>query len=527
MKASTLKTFTSVHTWTGLGAGMALFIAFYAGAITIFFHELESWEVYGAHSQVAQSVDDAQQLVDRVITEDPAAAAEFRLYPTQEGHPENVVYWYERHEDGSFEEHRYRMSDSGALDTRKSNEHLPNFIYRLHYTAGLPSSFGLYVLGIICLLYGVALVTGLLIFLPKFLKDLLIVRSGKNKKQFWRDAHNVVGVISLPWHFMFAWSSAILAIGIFFIAPFQLLVFEDDLLELFGSELGIIEAAEPSGEAGALISVPEILAAAKREIPTITTTQIRYYNAGDANGSIAVYGTIDEGTLSPNAVVTMAATSGEVIAVSNPESATVGATIYQGLISLHFVSYGGFTAKWANFFLGLAGAFLFYSGNILWIETRRKRRSSEQPATGRFLARLNSGVCIGCMAGISAAFLASRVAAELVNRPEIIEITYFGVFLASIAWCFMRPVAAGTRDLLYATAALTVAIPVFDALYTGMPLWTSLARGHWALFTVDALAVAGAVVFWWLGRAVERRAYNGDVNSVWAQPLPQSAVAAP
>ena len=36
MKASTVRTFTVVHTWTGLMAGFALFVAFYAGALTVF-----------------------------------------------------------------------------------------------------------------------------------------------------------------------------------------------------------------------------------------------------------------------------------------------------------------------------------------------------------------------------------------------------------------------------------------------------------------------------------------------------------
>ncbi|NHZ64103.1 PepSY domain-containing protein [Massilia genomosp. 1] len=36
MKSSTLKTYIAVHTWVGLVAGFALFIAFYAGAITVF-----------------------------------------------------------------------------------------------------------------------------------------------------------------------------------------------------------------------------------------------------------------------------------------------------------------------------------------------------------------------------------------------------------------------------------------------------------------------------------------------------------
>lgn len=42
MKASTLKTFLDVHSWTGLGSGLALFIAFYAGALTVFWAELDT-----------------------------------------------------------------------------------------------------------------------------------------------------------------------------------------------------------------------------------------------------------------------------------------------------------------------------------------------------------------------------------------------------------------------------------------------------------------------------------------------------
>lgn len=48
--------------------------------------------------------------------------------------------------------------------------------------------------------------------------------------------------------------------------------------------------------------------------------------------------------------------------------------------------------------LGIGGALLFYSGNLLWVEVWRKKRQTLQPVSGVFFARLNSGVCIGCMA---------------------------------------------------------------------------------------------------------------------------------
>ena len=80
------------------------------------------------------------------------------------------------------------------------------------------------------------------------------------------------------------------------------------------------------------------------------------------------------------------------------------------------------------FFLGLAGAFLFYSGNLLWIESRRKLEwraaaawgeavaegsaaTSKVPPKQRraayLMAALTIGVTLGCIAGISATLAAA------------------------------------------------------------------------------------------------------------------------
>ena len=49
MKVSTQKSFRNLHTWTGLLTGLLLLIAFYAGAISVFVHELQQW--HGAVQQ--------------------------------------------------------------------------------------------------------------------------------------------------------------------------------------------------------------------------------------------------------------------------------------------------------------------------------------------------------------------------------------------------------------------------------------------------------------------------------------------
>src|SRR5690606_34911287 len=99
-------------------------------------------------------------------------------------------------EDGSVEV-PYR---SGVVD----------FVYDLHFTAGLPRKSGTWLFGLVCVLYGLALVSGVVLYAPAFLKDLFALRVGRNLKRMWQDAHNVIGVLSLPFHVIFAWSGAIL-----------------------------------------------------------------------------------------------------------------------------------------------------------------------------------------------------------------------------------------------------------------------------------------------------------------------------
>ncbi|NQX90349.1 MAG: PepSY domain-containing protein [Halioglobus sp.] len=516
MKASTLKTFLDVHTWTGLCSGLALFIAFYAGALTVFWLELDAWASALDVPQMHQDYEQAQQLFDMTLEVAPGAADRVRLYlsrPGQEGHR---MRWFEQVDDETFESHEFRLDQGGGVYSQHEGSQLADFIYRLHFTAGLPSSFGLYVLGIICVIYGLALVTGVVIFLPNFFRDLFVVRTGDNKKRFWLDTHNVVGLLSLPWHIMFAWSSALLAIGVFVMVPFQYLVYEKDMESLIGSDLGVVEHPEPTGEQAPVLPVKDLIGVARSEVPGLEPEQIRYEYVGDTNAVVTVRGKTASGTLSPFASVTMNASTGRVVDVRDPAEATVGATFYTGLISLHYATFGGYVTRWLYFLLGLAGAFLFYSGNLLWIESRRRRRSPEQTRGAVFLARLNTGVCIGCMAGISAAFVASRVLSGMVDRVDVSAYAYFAVFFLSIGWSYLRPVATATRDLLYLAALLSAAIPLLDVMMVDVLPWNEVGSIHWPVVTIDALALLAAVAFWRMGVAVQQRAMRGDLNSVWA-----------
>ncbi len=74
MRSEFIRIYKSVHTWTGIVAGMALFIAFYAGAITVFKEPLARWATppsatYGR----ALSLDEVPALIERTLQQHPAA----------------------------------------------------------------------------------------------------------------------------------------------------------------------------------------------------------------------------------------------------------------------------------------------------------------------------------------------------------------------------------------------------------------------------------------------------------------------
>lgn len=511
MKAATLRIFLAVHTWVGIVTGMALFIAFYAGAITVFVQELQGWERPQA-TVLATGVanERAQALLDDVLQQYPQAAHNLTLVLPGERGAQPAVYWYD---EQAAQQHKVVADDDGAIAEIPARAGFSDFIYDLHFTAGLPRLFGTYLFGVVCILYGLALVSGVVIYAPGFLKDLFALRLGKNIKRMWQDAHNVIGILSLPFHVVFAWSGAVLTIGFLMLAPFQFLVFENRLLQVLEQDFEVAPHIEPAGVSHPMLPVDELVRRAVVALPGMTVQSLSYHDAGDANAQVTLSGDLPQRSLNRLGVVAMNAASGEVLRALGPQDYPPGMSMLRGLQAVHYGNFGQSAVKWLYFLLGLAGAFLFYSGNLLWVEARRKRRQVAQPRCTRIMAGLTLGVCLGCVAGVSAVFLAGALLPH-----GWVPRSYFTVFFACVAWALLRRPARAGHELLRLCAVLTAAIPVAGWLGTGEHLLAAMLHGNWHRFLIDATALCMAVAFWRMAAATLRRAHRGDPNSVWALP---------
>jgi len=168
MKADTLRKHIDLHGWLGMLAGLALFVAFFAGALNMFHEELHHWqEPYVAESDGGEG--DLQALLDQVLAVTPEAAKLMYLVPGDDP----VALWQDADQEWQFD----HASDFNAAGERvkKPRSELAEFINELHYKLALPV-VGLYLMGIISVLYGAALIGGLVIHWPKLKKEFFALR---------------------------------------------------------------------------------------------------------------------------------------------------------------------------------------------------------------------------------------------------------------------------------------------------------------------------------------------------------------
>jgi uncharacterized iron-regulated membrane protein len=515
LKSTTLRNFTTVHSWVGLVAGFALFVAFYAGAITVFQQPLQQWSTPHAIDADAGSLDDAQRLLDGVLARHPEARDHLgMLFPGPES-PQPVAYWQDSH--GTWQ---YASLDHLDGSPTRPLAALPELVNELHFSLGIPL-IGTWLMGIVSLLYGVAPVTGLVIHLPRLTKDLFALRAGPNLKRFWQDAHNVIGVLSLPFHIMFAITGAVLCLLFVLMLALNPLIYGGKLMAASGAAMDTAPMIAKADVARPMTPLSQWYArsielARAGGIDDFEPAYLKLAHAGDAHAVVEITGASAHalGTMS---AVALDATSGAALATQLPGQRDTNHATLAVVYGLHYGDYGNLAVRWLYFLLGLGGAFLFYSGNLLWIESRRKRRQAEQGRAQINMARATVGICLGFCVAISVAFVAAQLLpAVRVNIDAGVRWSCFVSWALCALWASRRQPISAARELLWLAAIVTAIVPIAHGLVTGWWLWRSAAASHGALFAIDAVAVALAFAFAGLARAAGRRACNGNANSVWA-----------
>jgi len=204
-----LSIYHSLHTWTGIVAGMLLFIGFYAGALTMFEQPLDRWASPPEKRLPFVAPAQRDELIYSLVGQHPDALRGFTLHLDELENTSAPISWNDQARGMALlsgSRWHASLDQQGELIAEQiTPSRLGELIDQLHRTGGIPGLLGneflgAYVLGIAAFLYFLALVSGLIILLPTLVRNLFALRAEKSPKVFWRDAHNLVGITSLPFH---------------------------------------------------------------------------------------------------------------------------------------------------------------------------------------------------------------------------------------------------------------------------------------------------------------------------------------
>tara|TARA_B100000749_G_scaffold129552_1_gene99367 strand:- start:1411 stop:2970 length:1560 start_codon:yes stop_codon:yes gene_type:complete len=518
MKLENYKNYQNIHIWTGILSGLLLYICFVAGAFTMFKAPLNTWALHQEHTLPPIAETQYDTLIKKVLQAHPEASAQLSVYLPNAMPKHAPVQWVIEDED--THQHTYwqaSLDKDGALISRNTSlSEIGDFLDHLHRTAGIPGgdehdAVGIYVMGIVCVLYFVAIVSGLVIFLPTWVKDLFALRKNKKGKRFWVDFHNILGISALPFHIIIAVTTFVFAYHDILYGGLQTAVYQDK--PMFNRPAPI--EADRGIENLLSISVLEDKITATE--PDFKLTELNFSGLGTPRARLIMGGEL----------------VGEIIRgpyyaywVTDPYTASAGYTamlpsvsgipgkVVNSFFTLHFGGFGESFIHWIYFAMGLSGCLLFLSGNIIWIESRRKKMSTsqavKQPASVRILARLTVGVCAGTFIGIGLSVIAAKQASYSQNDIQFYQhLAYYVGFIFAVVYSFcVTPIRAAIHSL-YLLVLLALGCIAISCVY-----WqTSLS--HTIDVGVSIVATCLAVLFAICARRLVKKQPHIPYDGVW------------
>jgi uncharacterized iron-regulated membrane protein len=536
VRTDILRLSKELHTWVGISAGILLFICFFAGGLSMFQHDLSKWATPPRQSLSAVQQNQYNELIEQVQQKYPEAKKSFQINLNSREFYNAPIQWTSdkkaERDDHDFDLHQNSMlatlNPDGSLRVRQEDLSKAGWlIEQLHETGGIPGmlghhTLGVYVMGVVAVLYFLAIMTGLIVLLPTLVKDYFAIRKGKNKKRFWLDAHNVVGITSLPFHILISVTVIVFAFhDLFYDGIGQLVSKGKPLFE----RPPAAQIAEPVPQ----LDVEKILAKIQQQAPDYEISSISFNHLDHpekASARASLYSP-DQMLRGDRFDVMMFNPYQEKPFSTrnlNTDSSAMDKVI-RSMFSLHFGNYGGDITRWMYVILGIGGAFLFYSGNILWIESRIRRQKNpnlpvpQQRKDVRFVASLTIGACLGCVLAVSVSLLLGRWAYVFTANPGSLNLwfiySYYAVFLLALFYSFSIGAARALPHLHLMIAVILLLIPLTSVVALIMPdlgLWATSSFLWW----IDIVAIIFALAFIRFYQQANTRMKHAEPGSLWA-----------
>ena len=441
-----------LHAWSGLIVGWVLFAVFVTGTASYYRPEISRWMRPELRPAAVLGPDAMAAAMERGVAYLQAhagAARSWSITPPRPDLPVLELFW--RTGPGQPPSRAFLDPASGAPATLRDTRG-GDFLYRFHFELNMAPLWGRWIVGVCAMIMLVALISGIVTH-RRIFADFFTFRRDKSAQRGWLDAHNVTGVLALPFHLMITYSGLITLS--FLYMPWGVTTAYRGDAQSFFAEAGQITAPRPpAGLPGTLAPVgPMVL----RALGTIhePLDRVSIVNPTDANATVVMVFEEPHGLSHEHPQIAFDGTTGSVVEV-RAGGLKPAAKTFTTMVGLHEAHFAGPALRILFFLCGLAGSAMVATGLLLWSVARLPKTAGAAPHPGlRLVQGLNVATIAGLPAAIAGYLLANRILPVGMPDRALWEIRgFFAVWVLIAGIGLLRPQRRAWPEALKTAAAL-------------------------------------------------------------------------
>ncbi|RNL74439.1 PepSY domain-containing protein [Sinomicrobium pectinilyticum] len=491
----------NIHTISGIIISAALYVIFFAGSFSFFRDEIISWERNEPVQERGLTEVNFDLLLDTINSREAAYGRDITF--NQHYQERRVAVSLTPSKDSLAP----KEAATGAffyMDKKNFGNYsypgsysIGEFLYRLHFFAQLNffGTSGYLLAGLVAFFFLFAVITGVLVHWNKIVSNFYIFRPGTKWKTVWTDAHTALGIIGLPYQFVFALTGTYLIISTTVMAPPVVALFYNnntaEMYEDFGVGGGYPMLMEKQQGP---VHINELVNKVRNKWKDFDIRSVTVFNYGDANMHVAVEGfPLNHRSFAGKGKMVLKASTGEIIEEKDPFNNTSyldGAT--NVLAKLHFGDYGGLGLRIIYFILGLVSCFVIISGIMIWLVARDKKSVSEKKRRfNSWLVWIYLAICLSMFPATAITFVGVKVFVpdfDASRMTRIYQIFFYSWLLLSVLFTLKRDNYFTNKYTLISGALIGFLVPVVNGIVAGNWMWVTFRVGYYDIFFVD--------VFW-------------------------------
>ncbi|WBX76847.1 PepSY-associated TM helix domain-containing protein [Tenacibaculum ovolyticum] len=486
--------FFNTHTVSGIVISVALYIIFFAGAFSLFKQEIQFWEEGKSISHTERKDINYDKILSSLDEKHELTGRDLRI--TFEEKSDRIFINMTASKDTLATEKgktaNYFYADINSTKTKSYIEQysLGEFLFRLHFFQQFPV-IGVYLAGLVSFFFLFAIVTGVIVHWKKIIPKFYAFNPKTVLQKVWTNAHTALGIIGLPFQFIFAVTGAYFALSVLVLLPANFLY--------NGNQTKLLEDLRPARKSYEWVAtsnekIPSFNSFVKKtqnEWDNFHVTKANIKNYGGVNMKYVITGELeDHKRFVGLGRMVYDVYSNKVAAIKDPYTLNYNEDTQRLLTRLHFGDYGGTFMKIIYLILSLITCFVIITGVLIWIESRNKKSMTlRQRLYTAKVGHIYLSICLSMLPVTALAFLFVKFAnGYFINKQTIIYYFYFITWLLFILYFrFKRDNYYTNKASLLLGAIFGFLIPISNGVVSGNWIWTTYLNQQYEILFIDLL----------------------------------------